>query len=311
MSTWRDRLRQLRAMPDAMVEQRREVHDVAGAMAGIEARLDELHRRVDETRALVDPGRSVAYVGDGHAWVRTTWGGKLLVETTDLLLAPWLMLDGLWEPLVTHVVWENLAPGGVFVDVGANIGYYTILAGKAVGGAGQVYAFEAHPRIYDLLSTTVGVNWMRSFITTEHLAVYEDTRKLDFFMHERFAGNSSLAQADEASAAVSKVQVDTVSLDEYFAGNPARIDLIKVDVEGGELYVFRGMRKLLEATPDVVVVCEWSQADIAEHGYDPAELIEEFDRHGFAMSRVEPELAGIGRTELLDTPLVNLVLRRP
>jgi len=304
---WRDRVRQVRRLPSAMVEQRREVHELARSVPALEAEIAGLRDQLRALRAVVEERPGLAYVADGHAWVRTTWGGKVLVDTADLLIAPWLMLDGVWEPAVGDFVRSVLRPGDVFVDVGANVGYFTILAADAIRHVGHIYAFEANPATYELLQKTVTVNWMTSFITTEQLAVYEDTRTLEFVMPEHFAGNSSLALDDRRREAP-RIEVETISLDEYFAGRDMRADLVKVDVEGAELFVFRGMRKLVAANPALVVVCEWSQADMGDH-YDPSDLLDEIAAHGFDTFHIGAEVRPIGRAELLDTPYANLALR--
>jgi FkbM family methyltransferase len=256
-----------------------------------------------------------AYVGDGRAWVRTTWGGKLLVDTRDLLLAPWLLLDGGWEPEVTAFIQATLKPEGVFVDVGANLGYYSILAGSLVGWGGKVYAFEPNPKLYDLLRKAVIANWMTSFVTSERIAVYEDTRVVDFFVSAHFAGNSTLAplQVGEGEVdAIAKMEVQAISLDEYFADIARPIDMVKIDVEGAELQVFRGMRGVLERNRDVVVVCEWSQGQLRDSGTDPGELLTEFTRGGFDVYRLEPELARVDPPQMiLDVPYCDIALIRP
>jgi FkbM family methyltransferase len=256
-----------------------------------------------------------AYVGSERSWVRTTWGGKLLVDTSDLLLAPWLLLDGEWEPEMTAFIREQLRPNGTFVDVGANLGYYSILAGFGVGWSGRVYSFEPNPRLFDLLVRNVSANWMKSFVTPEPLAVYEDARTTDFFVSRHFAGNSTLASLDVVETeldTISKISVQTVSLDEYFADYRDPIDVIKIDIEGAELFAFRGMRELLKRNPNVAVVCEWSQNQMKAQDSDPAELLEEFRRHDFKIYRIEPVFRPVEPADsLLDVEYCDIALMRP
>ena len=95
--------------------------------------LDDLARRLDTIEARL-AGINVdrypngpVYFGDHTALVATRWGAKMLVDTRDAMVAPWLVLDGLWESHVTAWLQRTLQPGQVFVDVGANIGYFTLL----------------------------------------------------------------------------------------------------------------------------------------------------------------------------------------
>ena len=72
-------------------------------------------------------------------------GRQMAVDTRDSLLAPWLLLDGLWESHVTAWMHETLRDGHVFVDVGANVGYFTLLGGRLVGASGRVVRWRPTP----------------------------------------------------------------------------------------------------------------------------------------------------------------------
>src|ERR1700691_4137066 len=112
-------------------------------------RLDALETTLKEHRP-----RPI-YLGDHTALVETRWGGMLLLDTRDSVLGPALMLYGLWEIDVTNWFQDILRAGHVFVDGGANIGYYTLLGSRLVGDGGQIFAIEAHPRMSELLNRNV------------------------------------------------------------------------------------------------------------------------------------------------------------
>ena len=134
--------------------------------------------------------RPPVYMGNNIALLCTTNYNKMYVDTRDLLIAPWLLIHGEWEPEETELVKKLIKPGDIFVDVGANLGYYALLAARV--GASHVYAFEAQPSTYELLGKNVIINWMTKFITYEHLAVYSHTTDLEFFVRNNYPGNSSL-----------------------------------------------------------------------------------------------------------------------
>src|ERR1700722_361196 len=126
--------------------------------------LEDLARRLDDIEARLSaigtdryPNGPV-YLGDHTALVATRWGAKMLVDTRDAMVTPWLVLDGLWESHATGWLQQALGPGQVFVDVGANVGYFTLLAGSLVGPTGTVVAVEAHPRLAELLRRNVIIN---------------------------------------------------------------------------------------------------------------------------------------------------------
>jgi FkbM family methyltransferase len=292
-------------LPRALLEQRRELRAVSEAIPRLEAQIESVQRAHRTSRV---------YVGSDRAWLRTEWGGKLIVDTTDLLMAPWLLLDGVWEPDVTEWFKATLKPGMTFIDVGANVGYFSVLAAFLVGRAGRVIAFEAMPATYELLAKNVIVNWMETFATAENLAVYSDSQHLKFYVRKFYHGNSSLAAMSHEEGRlyddIEEIEVDAVSLDEYLCRKPAKPDVIKVDVEGAELHVFRGARRTLAENPDVIVMCEWSQDQIRTANDDPADLAREMRDQGFNVYRIDTGMQPISYEELLSVPYCNIVLKR-
>jgi FkbM family methyltransferase len=295
-------------LPRALLDQRREVRGLAESIPKLEARLEAVQRKVENQSA------TRVYVGNDRAWLRTEWGGKLIVDTNDLLMSPWLLLDGVWEPDVTEWFRSTLKPGMTFIDIGANVGYFSVLAAFLVGWGGRVIAFEAMPATYELLAKNVIVNWMTTFSTAENVALYSDSRRLKFYIRKYYHGNSSLAGISHEEGRlyddIEEIEVEAISLDEYLCKNPARPDVIKVDVEGSELQVFKGARQTLASNPDVIVMCEWSQDQIRTAKDDPAELVEELRGHGFKAYRIDTGMKRISYEELLEVPYCNIVLNR-
>jgi FkbM family methyltransferase len=257
--------------------------------------------------------RPPVYMGNNVALLCTTNYNKMFVDTRDLLIAPWLLIHGEWEPEETELVKKLVKPGDTFVDVGANLGYYSLLAARV--GASHVYAFEAQPSTYELLGKNVIINWMTKFITYEHLAVYSHTTDLEFFVRNHYPGNSSLGftapdQLEKWFDTATAVKVHAVSLDDYFADKPGKIDLIKVDVEGAEPAVFEGARRTLAKNRDVKILCEWSPDQMATARQDPARLVEFWAEHGFRAHVLHTGLNEVPLRSLLGSGYQNLLLYR-
>lgn len=257
--------------------------------------------------------RPPVYMGNNIALLCTTNYNKMYVDTRDLLIAPWLLIHGEWEPEETELVKKLVKPGDIFVDVGANLGYYALLAARV--GAAHVYAFEAQPSTYELLGKNVIINWMTKFITYEHLAVYSHTTDLEFFVRNHYPGNSRLGftPADQLGKwfdTTTAVKVHVVSLDDYFADKPGKLDLIKVDVEGAEPAVFEGARRTLAKNRDVKILCEWSPDQMATARQDPAHLVELWDEQGFRAHVLHTGLNEVPLRTLLTSGYQNLLLYR-
>jgi FkbM family methyltransferase len=257
--------------------------------------------------------RPPVYMGDNIALLCTTNYNKMFVDTRDLLIAPWLLIHGEWEPEETELVKKLIKPGDVFVDAGANLGYYSLIAARS--GASHVYAFEAQPSTYELLGKNVIINWMTKFITYENLAVYSHTTDLEFFVRNRYPGNSSLGftppdQLEKWFDTATPVKVHAVSLDDYFADKPSKIDLIKVDVEGAEPAVFEGARRTLAKNREVKILCEWSPDQMATARQDPAHLVEIWSEQGLRAHVLHTGLNEVPLRSLLTSGYQNLLLYR-
>lgn len=254
------------------------------------------------------------YIGDHLALVSTRWGAKMVVDTRDSLLAPWLLLDGLWESHVTGWMQGALRPGDTFLDVGANVGYFTLLGALSVGGGGRVVAVEAHPGLARLLRRNVVINGVHGRVTVCANAAWSEAAKLRFHQRAHYSANSSVGSIGEQALSdlgdtEEVVDVNAVPVDDLTVGLD-RVDLIKVDVEGAEVHAFQGMERTLSANRDVTVMFEWSPEQIRCVHDDPAQLIDILEGHGFGFRLLEDDLAAVDRARLLDLPYGNVVARR-
>jgi FkbM family methyltransferase len=176
----------------------------------------------------------------------------MLVDTRDILGSS-LATRRLWEPHVTPLVHDLLTEGDVFVDVGAHIGYYTLIASRIVGPNGCVYALEPHPATRKLLKANVRRN---DASNVRILAVAAGAERTEGVLSTPSAGDAA-----RMSLAVRGIDdgepVSVASLaDIVSASDIARLSLIKIDVEGYEDRVLRGLEPVLGrggARPTILV----------------------------------------------------------
>ena len=256
--------------------------------------------------------RGPVYLGDHTALLTTQWGGMLFVDTRDALLAPSLLLQGLWEPDVTKWLTSTLKPGDVFVDIGANVGYFSLLASSLVGPNGGVVAVEAHPRMAELLRRNIVAN--RIGASTWHRAAWSHRELLTFHMRTNFAANSSAGSLDSASLAdlgdtEELTEVQGVPVDDLL-DHMHRIDVIKIDVEGAETRVMQGLTRTIAANPEVTIMFEWSPGQMKMLSDDPQDLISAFTDLGFRFRMIDDGLARITPFNLLQREYGNVVATR-
>jgi FkbM family methyltransferase len=184
----------------------------------------------------------------------TYFGARIYCNPLDLIQRM-ILHFGVWEPDVSRVIEQNLAPGDVFVDVGANIGYDTLLASSRVGSAGRVVAIEASPRTFALLQRNLAANDSSSNVRAVNAAVSDRPGTLE--LYEVNAGNIGAATTLASRGGTLMASVEALPLEQILTPQErSRLRLIKMDVEGAEPPILRQLLEHLStypATMDIVV----------------------------------------------------------
>ena len=161
---------------------------------------------------------------------------------------------GIDEPAVQDSVQKYLRPGMTFYDLGANIGFFSLMAARLVGPAGRVISFEPDPEIAARLRANLAYNKF-DHATVEQKAVWSSLKAVSFVRGDATTSPDrglGHVERDHWSSATS-ITVEAVSLDHYIAMHPAP-DFLKCDVEGAELAVFQGAARLLRERHPVLLV---------------------------------------------------------
>ncbi|MFB8438117.1 FkbM family methyltransferase [Streptomyces niveus] len=220
--------------------------------------------------------------------VRSRYGARFAVDTQDLIQR-YLYMFGTWEPHMTRWLQARLAPGDTFIDVGANIGYYTVLASGLVGRAGRVVAVEASLDFHQRLLDQVRLN-RRDNIHAVNGAVSDERKTLTFVLASsaNMGANSIVPYNGPAE---SSFEVEAFPLGKLLA--PEEIStarVIKIDVEGAEGSVVRGMIPMLDKLrPDCEITVEVTPDRMAQLGDSAEELMETMRDHGFHAYRLANE----------------------
>jgi len=174
---------------------------------------------------------------------------------------------------------EFLKPEMVFVDIGANVGEFTLAAAKLLD-RGRVIAFEPHPNIYRQLGRSVELNHYNN-VSLFNLALGREGGSLDLYgpTDAHNEGMYSLIKGAVRTEVVAKVPIET--LDEIFEREALeRVDFIKIDVEGAELFVLQGGTKTIERHKPAMLI-EVSEETFREAGYKPSDLKDFLDHYGY------------------------------
>ena len=189
------------------------------------------------------------YVGNDRILVALPNEQHLFVIASDLSLTPEIVTRGMYDPPFWRFLHSHLRAGDEVVDVGANIGLFTVATAQLVGPSGRVTAYEADPEIAAVLEDNVTSNWLGEWVTIVNRAASDHDGVLSLRRHPRYRGSTAAGVSDLTAHAISSgYQESTVEcerLDERLTGT-RRLRLVKVDVEGGEAAVVAGLSGLLD-----------------------------------------------------------------
>jgi FkbM family methyltransferase len=185
----------------------------------------------------------------GSDLVTTVAGLRIHLNPSDSGISAELATEGIHEPILTKLLPSFVTPGMTVIDIGANIGYFALIESGLVGPEGSIIALEPYPPSFLMLQKNVDAN-RASNVLLQNLAVGDRTGNATMYAFEQANWNSLLPGERPASSAMT---VAVVTLDELL-DEENRIDVVRMDVEGYETRIVKGMRRTLERHRPILIV---------------------------------------------------------
>ncbi len=189
-----------------------------------------------------------------------------------------------YEPGITKLVLDNIPEGGCFFDIGASIGYFSILAAKKAGPDGRVHAFEPFHKNYHLLKKNQAINSLDNIIINAML-VTDKIGDITFYPPNNPDewGTGSIFDGNKKEA----FTAPSVTLEGYINSRDIKaIDMIKIDAEGSELKIIEGLKPVLANVGYPKIICEVNKEWLAMAGSRPADLITAIKNLGYSVYKV-------------------------
>lgn len=196
-------------------------------------------------------------------------------------------IQGIYEPNLVQYIKNNVRPGMICVDVGANVGFFTLLMAKLVQPGGRVIAFEPTSRVFEVLKRNVQLNGLIQ-VDLEQTALSSSSGMVDFqegpagFEVYNTIGKVTHPNAIDQSFVTSSVKCER--LETYLgARGLQQVDFIKIDVEGAELSVLSGMERILKLNPQCQLVVEFADETTQGLGYNASDIGRWFVNRGWQL----------------------------
>lgn len=301
-------LRPQHAVNRAIIQATRELtelyrENLASLQSKIEALMVALTAAVDRIallEALKDENKNQplnnqpTYLGNHYLLTDTKAGYPLILDNRDVGMTPTIVKTGEWEPELGEVYRALLKPGMRCVEIGAHVGYFTLLAAGLVGGEGKVYAFEPNLSTFDFLIRNIRLNNVGYVCEAFSVGISDQEGEAIFHAFERNQGSSSLSALpkqilNELLETPKEINVHLQTLDSIKPLQKERIDFVKIDAEGAEFKILKGGNHFFKncLSPNAVVAMEVNPPALQGADSSVQELYELIREYGFHTYRLE------------------------
>jgi FkbM family methyltransferase len=206
-------------------------------------------------------------------------GHKMFLDANDSLN---LSINGIYEKLETEFFEREIKQGDFILDIGANIGYYTLIFARLAGEKGRVFAFEPDPTNFSLLERNIEINGYKNVLLVNK-AVSDKTGRVRLFLCEDNKGDHRTYDSGDGRKFV---EIDGIRLDDYFENRNMKIDFIKMDIQGAEYGALRGMSGLIAMGENVRLISEFWPLGLRRSGVEPVEYLKLLAEYGFKVSEI-------------------------
>lgn len=212
-----------------------------------------------------------------------------------------LSVRGIYEPFETETVQKEIKEGDIVLDIGANIGYYTLIFAKIVGENGKIFAFEPDPTNFLLLKKNVEINGYKNVILIEK-AVFNKTEKARLYLSDNTAIDHRIYNPIYKNENRKSINVEAICIDNYFENYAGKIDFIKMDIQGAEASAFQGMSNLLKKNDAIKIITEFFPNGLKAAGTSSEEylkLLTDSDFKLYDINEQEKKMQSVDVNELL------------
>ncbi len=239
---------------------------------------------------------------------------ELFAKSPDRVLALYLYKFSMMGKFESEFFKGIINPGMTVVDIGANLGYYTILLADCVGVNGRVFSFEPEPGQYALLLKNIQANHCANAIAIPK-AVSNQSGRIVLWLNKANQGDHRIYDPADGRPSI---EIEATTLDHFLSERDwPKIDFIKMDIQGAEFLALAGMKETIKKNPAIMMLCEFCPDKIIQAGSTTAKFLAQCRDYGFDISHLnegKKKVEKISTEELLKVSrretYMNLFLKR-
>jgi len=215
-----------------------------------------------------------------HRFPVTVNGHRMVARTLDRFLALWFWKYGVFGAAEVGLLGRLCREGMSVLDLGANVGFHTLLFARSVGAGGHVWAFEPDPDNFSTLCNNLELNSYGN-VTAVQAAVGSATGRGSLY-RSPFHCDHRTYPTEEGRR---EIPVEMISVDEFLPPGQ-RVDFVKMDIQGAEGMALQGMKRTIASNPGIVILMEFWPEGLRKTGFSPEMVLSELKDIGFALFRI-------------------------
>lgn len=247
---------------------------------------------IEKANRMIKSRRVSFMIDDEHMMCRILGRYWIVFRTGDGLLTNRLMTEALWELSVTEVITHEVKRGMTVVDIGANVGYFSLIMGDMIGPSGKLYMAEPIPRLHSSLKRSIELNYLDDRSVLIPNAMFSSSGKeLRFFIPED-TKNARLELESINAEKGDELVLVTKTLDDVIPHGQS-VGVIKVDAEGAEFEIWKGMERVIRESPELTVILEFN----TNRPYSPDDFLRKIVSDGFNLRYID-DFEGVKEIEV-------------
>lgn len=222
-----------------------------------------------------------------------------------------------WESATTKLFRKLIKKWDVVIDLGANIGYFTLLSARLVGEQGRVYSFEPEPKNFKYLKKNIELNGYKN-VFPQNKAVSDKNGKIKLYICHYDSGHHTINQhkgidsyKPDFKDKEEFVEIETVRLDDFLEGREQKVDVMKIDIEGAEMLALSGMDKTIKQNKTLKIFVEFFPLLLKEMGVAPEDFLRKIlDEYRFSVFVIGHDYAmkGVSNKEFMRVTNIDEIM---